>query len=96
MMKQQAAMGEIMKQHGYPADQTTTGIIMDMDRIEELNRFAMQQAAAANAAAAAATAAIKAANFHRQMMKGPSSSSPPSIMPRFTFPFGCAPGFHAP
>lgn len=75
-------------------DLTSNSCIMDMDRIEELNQFAMQQAAAANAAAAAATAAIKAANFHRQM-KGSTSKAMP-IMPMFAFPFAQFPGFQAP
>jgi hypothetical protein len=74
-------------------DLTSNSCIMDMDRIEELNQFAMQQAAAANAAAAAATAAIKAANFHRQM-KGSSSKAMP--MPMFSFPFAQFSGFQAP
>jgi len=74
-------------------DLTSNSCIMDMDRIEELNQFAMQQAAAANAAAAAATAAIKAANFYRQM-KG-SSSSKATPMPMFSFPNARFPGFHA-
>ena len=68
----------------------TSNSCMDMDRIEELNQFAMQQAAAANAAAAAATAAIKAANFHRQM-KGSASKAMPMFFPFFQFP-----GFQAP
>ena len=80
-----------MKSTGDMMNQKATGSI-SLETIEELNRFAMEQAAAANAAAAAATAAIKAANFHRQMMKGPSSSSP-SAMPMFTFPFGFPSGF---
>lgn len=79
-----------MKSMGDSMNQQATGSI-SLETVEELNRFAMEQAAAANAAAAAATAAIKAANFHRQMMKGPSSSS--SAMPMFTFPFGFPPGF---
>ena len=69
----------------------TSNSFMDMDRIEALNKFAMEQAAAANAAAAAATAAIKAANFHRQM-KGSASTAMP--MPMF-FPFQF-PGFQSP
>jgi hypothetical protein len=80
-----------MKSMGDTMNQQATGSI-SLETVEELNRFAMEQAAAANAAAAAATAAIKAANFHRQMMKGPSSSSP-SAMPMFTFPFGFPSGF---
>ena len=67
---------------------------MDMDRIEELNQFAMQQAAAANVAAAAATAAIKAAEYHRQM-KGSASKATPMPMPMF-FPFPQFHGFQAP
>lgn len=80
-----------MKSTGDMMNQKATGSI-SLETIEELNRFAMEQAAAANAAAAAATAAIKAANFHRQLMKGPSSSSP-TAMPMFTFPFGFPSGF---
>lgn len=80
-----------MKSMGDTMNQQATGSI-SLETVEELNRFAMEQAAAANAAAAAATAAIKAANFHRQMMKGPPSS-PPSAMPMFTFPFGFPSGF---
>lgn len=71
----------------------TSNSCTDMDRIEALNKFAMEQAAAANAAAAAATAAIKAANFHRQM-KGSASTAMPMPMPMF-FPFQF-PGFQAP
>lgn len=95
MMK---SMGDVLKQQtsleaGFPDFTSTSSMMgMDMERIEELNRFAMQQAAAANAAAAAATAAIKAANLHRQMLKG--SSTP--VMPKFSFPFGNPHGFQLP
>lgn len=82
-----------MKSMGACLPDSTSNSCIDMDRVEELNQFAMQQAAAANAAAAAATAAIKAANFHRQM-KG--SASKPMPMPMFAFPFAQFPGFQAP
>ena len=86
----------VMKSMGaFLPDLTSNSCIMDMDRIEELNQYAMQQAAAANAAAAAATAAIKAANFYRQMKGSTSSKAMP--MPMFSFPTGAQfPGFHAP
>ncbi len=83
----------LMKSMGASLPDSTSNSCIDMDRIEDLNQFAMQQAAAANAAAAAATAAIKAANFHRQM-KGSASKSMP--MPMFAFPFAQFPGFQAP
>lgn len=83
----------LMKSMGTSLPDSTSNSCIDMDRIEDLNQFAMQQAAAANAAAAAATAAIKAANFHRQM-KGSSSRAMP--MPLFAFPFAQFPGFQAP
>eukprot|EP00986_Skeletonema_menzelii_P006696 scaffold2548_cov147-Skeletonema_menzelii.AAC.2 len=79
-----------MKSMGASSPDFTSNSCMDMDRIEELNQFAMQQAAAANAAAATATAAIKAANFHRQM-KGSASKAMPMFFPFFQFP-----GFQAP
>ena len=83
----------LMKSMGASLSEPTSNSCIDLDRIEDLNQFAMQQAAAANAAAAAATAAIKAANFHRQM-KGSASKAMP--MPMFAFPFAQFPGFQAP